>query len=242
MNYFDTYTSSYDMLDADINYKYHHSYRVMEAMELLSKKLNLNDKDTHLAKVIGLLHDIGRFEQDKLYDSFKDSEFDHGDYGVKVLKDTKLLDQTNIDKSDYEVVYKAVDNHNQFEIDKGLNERELFFAKLIRDADKLDILYALGNKEVLALQQDNEEISKELEKDFFNHKSGNIKDVKSLNDSLVIQFGYIYDINFKETFEIIQEEKYYDKIYERITRKDIFTKYLEYTNKFILERADENVR
>ena len=66
MNYFDEYVFKYDMNDPDINYKYHHSYRVMDAMEILAIKLNLPEKDIHLAKVIGLLHDIGRFEQDKL--------------------------------------------------------------------------------------------------------------------------------------------------------------------------------
>ena len=239
MNYFDEYVFNYDMSDPDINYKYHHSYRVMNVMELLATKLNMSKKDIYLAKVIGLLHDIGRFEQDKLYNSFKDGKFDHGNYGLTVLKETNFLNKINIDKSDYEVVYKAIDNHNQFKINDGLTERELLFAKLIRDADKLDILYALGNIEIKEiLKQDNSEISKELEKDFFNNKIGNIKDSKSSNDGLVVTFCYIYDINFKETYQIIYENNYYEKIYERINRKDIFEKYLNHTNKYIKERID----
>ena len=239
MKCFDEYVSNYDMTDPDINYKYYHSYRVMAVMELLAKKLNMNEKDTHLAKVIGLLHDIGRFEQDKLFNSFKDGKFDHGNYGVEVLKQNNFLDNCNIDKSDYEVVYKAVDNHNQFKIDEGLTERELLFSKLVRDADKLDILYVLGNPNIKGiLKQDETEISKELDIAFFNKTSGNVKDVKSKNDSLVIIFGYIYDINFKESYQIIYENKYYDKIYERINRKDIFNKYIEYANKYISERID----
>ena len=239
MNYFDEYVFNYDMSDPDINYKYHHSYRVMNVMELLATKLNMSKKDIYLAKVIGLLHDIGRFEQDKLYNSFKDGKFDHGNYGLTVLKETNFLNKINIDKSDYEVVYKAIDNHNQFKINDGLTERELLFAKLIRDADKLDILYALGNIEIKEiLIQDNSELSKELEKDFFNNKIGNIKDSKSSNDGLVVTFCYIYDINFKETYQIIYENNYYDKIYERINRKDIFEKYLNHTNKYIKERID----
>ena len=239
MNYFDEYVSNYDMEDSDINYKYYHSYRVMDIMELITTKLGMNEKDIHLAKVIGLLHDIGRFEQDKLYNSFKDDKMDHGDYGVKVLKENNILDTFNIDSLDYEVVYKAIDNHNQFKINKGLTERELLFVKLIRDADKLDILYALGNETLKPiLRQDKTEISEKLATDFFNNTSCNIHDVKSKNDSLIITFSYIYDINFKESFEIIHENKYYDKIYERINRKDIFEKYLNYTNKYIYERID----
>ena len=239
MKYFDEYVFNYDMNDPDINYKYHHSYRVMNIMEKLATKLKLQPKDIELSKVIGLLHDIGRFEQDKLYNSFKDNEMDHGDYGIKVLKETNLLSQTSLDESDYEVVYKSIKNHNKFTIEPNLTEKELLFSKLIRDADKLDILYSLGNKNIKKiLRQDNSVISKKLETSFFNNQIGNIKDSKSKNDGLVITFCYIYDINFKITHQIIKENKYYDKIYERINRKDIFDKYLEHTNKYIDERID----
>ena len=39
MNYFDEYTSNYDMNDPEINYKYYHSYRVMDVMGILAKRL-----------------------------------------------------------------------------------------------------------------------------------------------------------------------------------------------------------
>ena len=113
----------------------------------------------------------------------------------------------------------------------------MFFSKLIRDADKLDILYALGNKEIKKeLRQDQNEITKSIKDAFFNNKPGNVKDIKSKNDALLINFGYIYDINFKETFEIILKEKYYEKIYERIECKEIFKPYLTHTLKYIEER------
>jgi len=237
VNLFDKYVSNYDMSDTDINYKYYHSYRVMEIMELLAKKLNISEEDIYLAKIIGLFHDIGRFEQDKLYNSFKDDKMDHGEYGVKVLKENKFLDKLNIKKEDYEVIYKSIYNHNKFIIENNLNERELLFAKLIRDADKLDILYAIGNKELKKeLRQDTNQITKSLKETFLNNKPGNTKEVKNKNDSLLICFGYIYDINFKETFEIILKEKYYDKIYKRIKCKDIFEPYLIHLKKYIEER------
>ena len=239
MKYFDEYVFNYDMNDPEINYKYHHSYRVMEASELIAKSINMNETDIHLAKVIGLLHDVGRFEQDKLYNSFKDDKMDHGDYGVKVLNETNILDQTGIDESDYDVVRKAVKNHNKFQIEPNLTERELLFSKIARDADKLDILYVLGNeKYATLLRQDDNEISKIQEDCFFNHQVANRKNSKSSNDGLVQTFCYIYDINFKKTLKLVYENKYYDKIYERINRKDIFKKYLDYANEYMKERID----
>ena len=236
---FDKYTSNYDMNDPDINYKYYHSYRVMDAISILATKLNLSENDIELAKIIGLFHDIGRFEQDKKYNSFNDTKMDHGNYGVEVLKENNILDNLNISKSDYEVVYKAIKNHNKFAIEDNLNERELLFSKLIRDADKLDILYALGNEEIKGiLRQDNEKITNSIEESYFKHKSASTKESNSHNDGLVIIFCYIYDINFKETYKIVYENNYYQKIYNRLNRKDIFKKYLEYTNKYIKERID----
>ena len=58
------------------------------------------------------------------------------------------------------------------------------------------------------------------------------------NDSLITNFCYIYDINFKETYELIKQNKYYEKIYQRINKKDIFKPYIEHTNKYIKERID----
>ena len=239
MNYFDQYVSNYDMKKEAVNYKYHHSYRVMKNMELLATKLNFNKKDYELAKVIGILHDIGRFEQDKLYNSFKDEKMDHGDYGVKVLKETNILKETGIDESDFIVVYKAIKNHNKFKIENNLSDRELLFTKLIRDADKLDILYALGNRFIKnILIQDNENPTKEIEDNFFNHKVNNSLECKNKTDNLITIFCFIYDINFKITYQIIKQNKYYNKIYKRIKRKDIFKKYLDYLNKYIKERTE----
>lgn len=51
------------------------------------KMLGLSKEEIQLATLIGLLHDIGRFEQ---YVRFKNygviKEFDHGDYAVEILK------------------------------------------------------------------------------------------------------------------------------------------------------------
>ena len=60
-NAFDNYIKNYDMNVKEIRYKYHHSYRVMELMNRIANHLNLSNKEKELAKVIGLLHDIGRF-------------------------------------------------------------------------------------------------------------------------------------------------------------------------------------
>ena len=53
--------------------------------------MHLSAEDTDLARLIALLHDIGRFEQLKRYDSFEPGTMDHAAYGVKVLFDEGMI-------------------------------------------------------------------------------------------------------------------------------------------------------
>ena len=64
---FNKYTSNYDMKIAEIKRKYNHSIRVMNLAKKYAKILGFKENDIELATVIGLLHDIGRFEQFKKY-------------------------------------------------------------------------------------------------------------------------------------------------------------------------------
>lgn len=243
MTYLDEFIKKYDMNDPNINYKYYHSYRVMECMELLSTKLELTAYEIELSKCIGLLHDIGRFEQDKLYNSFKDDKMDHGDYGANFLKENNVLKYFKIDKKDYEIIYKAIKNHNKFKIEDNLTEKELFFSKLIRDADKLDIFYAIGNPKIKnTLIQDKKEISKEIKDLFYQKLSIKNELVKNKNEQMVLTLALIYDINFLPTLKLIYENKYLDKIYERIENKEILKPYFNYINNYIKERIEQNVR
>ena len=239
MNYFDEYVKNYDMSVEEIDYKYHHSYRVMENMVTIAKKLNLNKKDIELAKCIGILHDIGRFEQFSEYHTFKDIQIDHADYGVKAIKEKNILKHFNIDKEDYEVVYKAIKNHNKYSIENNLNERELLFSKMIRDADKLDIMYVLGEPKIRDfINEDGSEISEKIKRDFYKDKIIKYSDIKTHGDRIPTYLAYIHDINFYITIKIIKDNKYIDKIYNRLKNKEKYKEYFEYIKK----RVDEYVR
>ena len=239
MNYFDEYVKKYDMNVEEIDYKYHHSYRVMENMITIAKKLNLNDKDIELAKCIGILHDIGRFEQFSEYHTFKDIQMDHGDYGVEVIKRNNILKNFDIDKEDYNVVYTAIKNHNKYSIEKGLNERELLFSKMIRDADKLDIIYVIGDPKMRDfIHEDDSETSESVTKAFYNNTQIKYEDIKTHSDRLLVYLSYPYDVNFDITLKIIKENKYYEKIYNGLKYKDKYTKYFEHIKEYIKERVD----
>lgn len=234
------YTSNYDANNASIARKIGHSIRVMEISEEIAKDLNLNNDQIQLAKMIGLLHDIARFEQMKRYGTFKDSKScDHGDLGEELLKQDnfirKFVDEDKYDK----VILKAIKNHNKYKIQDNLTEEELLFAKIIRDADKLDIMYEgvemfwKDEEEVKSIEQSD--ITPEIYNQFLCNETINRKYGKLPADSLICFLGFIFDINFKYGFKLLKQEDYINKILDRFNfkQKEKFERVREIANKYI---------
>lgn len=232
---FDKYVSDFDFKVDGIEYKYYHSYRVQKYSEKISDMLNLGLKDKKLASDIGLLHDIGRFHQLEKYNSFCDKKFDHANYGAKILFEDNLILNYDINKCDYEIVKKAIRNHNKYQIEDGLNERELFFAKLVRDADKIDILNAFSSIRVLEICECDEEISPSVREEFFNNITVRNVNVKNKNDKIISMLAFLFDINFEVSYRIIKEEDFINKFYDAIKHKEIFKEYFDYANKYLDE-------
>ncbi len=232
---FDKYVSDFDFKVDGIEYKYYHSYRVQKYSEKISDMLNLGLKDKKLASDIGLLHDIGRFHQLEKYNTFCDKKIDHADYGAKILFEDNLILNYDINKCDYEIVKKAIRNHNKYQIEDGLNERELFFAKLVRDADKIDILNAFSSIRVLEICECDEEISPSVREEFFNNITVRNVNVKNKNDKIISMLAFLFDINFEVSYRIIKEEDFINKFYDAIKHKEIFKEYFDYANKYLDE-------
>lgn len=237
---FEKYVNNYDLTKEKIILKKNYSIRVMNLCIKYAKKLGFNDEDVSLAKVIGLLHDIGRFEQLKEFNSFDDSNIDHADLGVKILFEEGLIKNFWNNKEDYELIEFAIKNHNKMEIEETTNERYLKFAKLIRDIDKMDIIYLLGYLSELDTKPSNDLINPKIINSIKNHELSNYKDIKNINDSIALKFAYTYDINYDECLEEFKQNLYY--FYKQINFDERFKEIFETVNKYIDERIDKYVR
>lgn len=80
---FEKYLDGYDSNNDKVRLKIIHTYGVVHAMEEICHRMQLSEEDTELARIIALLHDIGRFEQLKRFDSFEPTTMDHAAYGVR---------------------------------------------------------------------------------------------------------------------------------------------------------------
>lgn len=217
INTFKEYVSNFDMENEKIKRKYIHTFEVAKISEILAKRLNLSDEEVFLAKLIGLLHDLGRFEQVTKYDSFKDIEMDHADFGVKLLFEENMIRKFISDEKYDNIIYNAVKYHNKLSIPNNFDERTALFCKIIRDADKIDI-YRVMTEEYENLFYDK--VSEYVLNEFNNNESINYKYVKNKTDSLMVKFAFMYDINFMESFEILKETKIFDNFMNSIKVSD----------------------
>lgn len=225
---FKEYVKKYNPEDEKIKIKIAHIERVAENSKRIAENLNLSQEDIELAELIGLLHDIGRFEQVRLYHTFVDKDsINHGEYGVKVLFEDGVIRKFIKDDKFDRIIKLAIINHNRADIEEGLTEREKLHAKIIRDADKTDIFTILisGDKKAIWEKADlsDDKISDEIYREFVEDKRINYKERKTSADILVSHFNYVYDLNFPETRKIIRDNKYIDKLYQRFKFNDAET-------------------
>lgn len=222
------YTEYYDLTNENIERKQKHSLRVMQISEQIAESLELRQEEIQLATLIGLLHDIARLEQYTKYKTFRDMDsIEHGDYGVEILQHDmrKYIETTQYD----EIIKKAVKNHNKYKIEEGLSAKEEIFAKIIRDADKIDILYESvemfwqGREHIV----ENSTITEDVIEQFNNcvqiKRRKERKQENSINE-IVSVIAFIFDMNFKESFKIIKNQNYINKILDRYNIKDEYTK------------------
>ena len=239
-----------------IQTKIDHTFRVAQNCKEIANKLELGEEETKLAELIGILHDIGRFEQYKIYDKKTNSitldtsiKFDHGKAGAEILKkDNYIRNYIEDNKYDH-IIIKAIDEHNKYKLSENLSEEEKLYCKIIKDADKLDIMYETlyiywqDDKRIAEVEEG--ELSQEMLQDFYDEKLANNQNRKSETDQILRFSSFIYDINFKCSLEIIKEKDYISKMIDRFNykipkTKEEMMKVKEIANKYINKRLESN--
>ena len=193
-------------------------------------ELNLNNNEILLAELIGLLHDIGRFEQVRIYNTFIDkNSINHGEYGVKILFDDGLIRKFVQEDTYDEIIKSAILNHNKSNIPQGLDEKEELYSKIIRDADKIDIFYEgaedfFWNTLEERTEVENSLISEDYFKEFTSRNTICRKPSQTKLDSIIAMIAFIFDLNFNYSKKVIYENNYINRILDKFDYKDENTK------------------
>lgn len=206
-----------------------HTGYVTTNARALARHLGCTAHDMALAEIIGLFHDVGRFRQYAVYQTFNDAASeDHAELGLKVLaEDVDFLER--LTPEDADVVRFAIKYHNKKEIPPTKERRKAFFAKLIRDADKLDIYRVLlpfltpdgAEKAPNFVPSDAaQEVSPDFVADFAAGRQADYYRLSTHGDRKIVRLMWIYDINFVWTLRRIVERGYVDAFIDSIPAQE----------------------
>jgi len=223
--WFEEYISSFPIRDPDLKknilLKEEHTARVVEEIVSVGTELGLDESEIALAEVMALFHDIGRFEQYLRYRTFVDSKsVDHAEFGVKILRQRNVL--AGLNPHTCSLVLKVIAFHNRPHLRDIEDPVCLFYTRLLRDADKLDIYrvvteYYTGtkaekNRAVELDLPDTPEISDEVFRDVMDQRVIQHSQLKTLNDFKLLQLAWIFDINFAPALRHVCERGYLQTI------------------------------
>lgn len=223
---FKEYLNSFDNKeDPGFKLKVVHTYHVVDNAIMISEKLGLSKEDINLSALIGILHDIGRFDELKNLKKFDSVGNDHALFASKLLFEENLI--TNfIDTDKYNnIIQKAIENHNKKQIEYGLSEKELLHAKIIRDADKLDNYRVKKEEKIENIfpgvvnskeELENSLISDSVYESVIKEECVDIKDRKYPLDYWVCVLAFTFDLNSKETLQIVKENNYINILIDRL--------------------------
>lgn len=165
INTFAEYVRNYDPSDEKIKLKIDHTYRVAGMCQRIAESLGLSEPDVDIAWLLGMLHDIGRFEQIRRFGTFNDAQsVDHAEFGADLLfkeglirkfaegyyeeyelarsgneEAEQIIKNNEHHNKDTGLLEMAIRQHNKYRVKEDLTERQRMFCDILRDADKVDI-------------------------------------------------------------------------------------------------------
>lgn len=228
---FRSYVSHFDETIPSIKLKIVHTYEVIKCSDYLCDHLGLNEEDKQLAQLIALLHDIGRFEQWKQYQSFADHKtIDHALFSSQLLFEHGLIREF-IDDKQYDIIIKhAIEQHNKYRVDEGFDERTLLFIHLIRDADKLDNFRVKETEKIEdILFASTEDVNASLISPLVYEQMAHQELVyaphrQTLLDMWLSYIAFIYDLHFDVSLRYIKDHQWVSRSFDRFAPIDFKTR------------------
>ena len=254
---FSAYTRNYDPTNPKIALKIAHTYRVADNCEKIATSLNLTDDDVEFAWLSGMLHDIGRFEQVKRYNTFIDSEsVDHAEFGADLLFGDERLITEYVDFRSWDSELETViRQHNKYRIDKEISGKMLVFCNILRDADKVDILRVnveTPMEEIYNVTEDvlfSAGVSEKVLEQVREHHAVRRDIMDSPAEHLIGHIALAFELVYPKSWEIARMQGYLYKMFDFPTRNESTKKALAesktelerfYTDRLIIRPLNEN--
>ena len=258
INAFAEYVRNYDPSDEKIKLKIDHTYRVAGLCQRIAESLGLSEPDIDIAWLLGMLHDIGRFEQIRRFGTFNDAQsVDHAEFGADLLfkeglirkfaegyyeecelaepenqEDEQIIKNNEHHNKDTGLLEMAIRQHNKYRVKEDLTERQRMFCDILRDADKVDIFKVNADIPM-------EIIYKEVLESFYK-KETVLKSVRrSAVDHIVGHISLLFELVYKESYRQAKEQGYVYKLLD--FKSDVpevnaeFDDMRKYVDEFLME-------
>ncbi len=222
--------------------KLEHIKRVASNAIFIANKEKWSEEDCLIAELCGLYHDIGRFSQYKTYKTFSDSKsVNHGQQGFSIINEYQLFDV--LEEKDAQNILDAVHYHNSLNLPESLSESSVRFTNLTRDADKIDIFFmlteairtnSLDSHQDLLWNLPMGEANPEIVKKLLNNSQALYSEIKSGTDVCLLQFCWLYGMNYKSSLLKIKENKTVELISSIIPKTLETQKCIEHIDSYIL--------
>ena len=122
-----------------------HTAKVVENARAIVAGEGFDAATARVCELAALLHDTGRFEQLRRYNTFRDSDsVDHAVFSHDIVQEKGWLD--GCEPSVRQAILDAVLFHNRRDLPDGLDALTRAAAQTVRDADKLDIFRVLEDR------------------------------------------------------------------------------------------------
>jgi hypothetical protein len=243
--YVDSFSSNDPQIRYNITLKKEHTFRVCSEITAIGVAEGLTEGDLRIAQIIALLHDVGRFEQYTRYKTFSDNlSVNHAELGIAVVNDTNVL--RNIPDDERSLVLDAIAFHNRAYLPDGLTDRTALFAKLIRDADKLDIVHLMtalyrdpdagARKSFELAMPPTPALSTKAIEAVYRESIVTFADMHSPDDFKILQMAWIFDLNFTWSLRQFHERNYLGSLTDALPDNDTVRKLHVFTKKKLMER------
>ena len=233
--YVDTYREADGKLPVMMQLKRAHTGFVVRNAELIADGEGFTDEEREVSLAAALLHDTGRYEQLKRYNTFRDSDsIDHAVFSHDIVEEKGWLDEV-LGKAKGEgqgeqwkdSILKAVLYHNRRDLPEEIEDPQFasnlrltsIASHTVRDADKLDIFRVLEDQiehtdwkgdsrafwNLSASALPNPVVVECIEKGL----AVDYQNIKSLSDFVFIQVGWmISGLHFTTSRHLCRERKH----------------------------------
>ncbi|HSW65107.1 MAG TPA: HD domain-containing protein [Dissulfurispiraceae bacterium] len=227
----------------NLDMKEQHTFNVCENIRSIAASIRLSPEDILIAEAVALFHDVGRFPQFVHYRTFRDDQSEnHALLSVKALEENRVLEKLHA--QDQTLIAAAVRFHNAFALPDLPDARQILFLKLIRDADKLDILRVFidayegkSNPSGIGLGlPETAGYSPEAIHCIAERKIFTLRQLRSLNDFRLLQLSWVFDLNFTESIRMMLSRNYPRRIASHLPQTDEILATVNFVVRYMEER------